>query len=142
MNVPRTPWQTPLTLGGALFIFLLIVVPGARAVYRNGSSLWTQREWTFLTSPSLYIWAGVSALAVVLPLTAVIHVLPLLRAEDARPRVLAAFIGSQIAMAALSALLLHAAGWASYPLLKDGQLRFLPLFPWPDWKFWSEYLRL
>ncbi|MBS1827584.1 MAG: hypothetical protein JST93_19875 [Acidobacteria bacterium] len=142
MNVARSPWQTPLTVGGALFVLLLVVAPGARAVYLNGASLWTQREWTFLTSPAMYIWAGVSALAVILPLTAVMHILPLMRAEDAVPRVMAAFVGSQVVMAVVSALLLHAAGWASYPLLKDGQLRFLPLFPWPDWKFWGEYLRL
>ncbi|MBL8174204.1 MAG: hypothetical protein JNK48_06015 [Bryobacterales bacterium] len=138
----RSPWQTPLAAGGALAIFLFIVVPGARAVFLHANSLWAQREWTLLTSPALYIWTGVSALAVVLPLSAALHILPLLRAEDALPRVLAAFVSSHFAMALGSAAALHAAGWASYPLLKDGQLRFIPLFPWPDWKFWSEYLRL
>ena len=129
-------------MGGALFIVLLIVVPSMRAVYLNGERLWSQREWTFYTSPALYIWAGISVLAVTLPLTTAFHILPMIRAEDVIPKVLAAFVGSHIAMAAASSLLLHAAGWASYPLLKDGQLRFLPLFPWPDWRFWSEYLRL
>ncbi len=141
-GMARSRWQTPLVVGGALCIALLIVAPGVRAVYLNGLALWVQREWTFLTSPALYIWAGVSVLAVVMPLTAALHVLPLLRAEDALPRVVAAFVGSHVAMALGSALALHGAGWASYPLLKDGQLRFLPLFPWPDWMFWSEYLRL
>lgn len=106
----------------------------------NGLRLWNEREWTFLTSPALYLWGLLSVFAVVLPLGIAAQLMPLIRAEDALPRVLTALVISRIVMSVALALLLHGGAWASYPILKDGQLRFVPLFPWPDWRFWSDYL--
>jgi hypothetical protein len=138
----RPNWQTRTVLAGLALIIFIAIAPSIRAVWLNAWRLLSVWEHTFWFTPALYLYAFASMMAISMPVASAARCLPLLRAEDARPRVLVTILLSSFAIALGTAVFWQLAAWASYPLLKDGQLRLLPLYPWPDYSFFREFLGL
>jgi len=135
-------WQSALCWGAASLIFALVVIPSARAVYWNAVRLVPEWDWRLLTSPATYAFLYTSLMAAIVPFGAVLKCTPLLRAGDATPRVLAVLNLMHFGFALTAALFWHLLAWGSYPVLKDGQMRFVPFWPVPDWGFLRDFLYL
>lgn len=139
----RTPaWQRAFCWGGNLAILLLAIGPSARAVWIHALGLSNAWEWLLLAFPATYVYAYACLAAVAYPALALLKNFPLMRAEDARKPVVLALNLLHFVLAVGAAGFWQAVAWVSYPLLKDGQLRIVPLYPWPDWSFWEEWLAL
>jgi hypothetical protein len=138
----KESWQTTLCWTAAALIFVFVAVPSARAVYMNVLRLVPEWDWRLLTSPATYLFFYASLMAAFVPLGAVLKCTPLLRAEEATPPVLAVLNLMHLGFALTSALVWHFLAWASYPVLKDGQMRFVPFWPVPDWGFLQDFLYL
>lgn len=123
---------------GAIVVTTLI--PSWRAAWYNSMHLYRELDWTMLTSPAFYLYGWFTLGAVVTPLGFVLRNLPLQRADDVRGRVLAGYLLATLGLSFFMTLFWQAAAWLSYPLLKDGQLRIIPLYPWPDSTFLGDFL--
>jgi len=142
MKPVHPKWQPRTILAGLAIIILIAIAPSIRAVWHNAWRLISIWEHTFWFTPSLYLYAFASMMAISMPVAAAARCLALFRADDATPKVLITMLLTSLAMALGTALFWHSVAWASYPILKDGQLRLIPLYPWPDYGFFREFLGL
>lgn len=133
-------WQPRIILAGLAIITLFAIAPSVRAVWRSATPLIAHWERTFWFTPALYLYAFASMMAISMPVAAAARCLVLFRAEDARPKVLLGMLAAALAMALGTVLFWQFVAWASYPVLKDGQLRLIPFYPWPDYTFFREFL--
>lgn len=91
-------------------------------------------------TPALYLYGFASMMAIAMPVGAAVRCLALVRAHDAGTQVLWTMLGVSLGIALGAALFWQLLAWASYPIFRDGHLRLLPFFPWPDSSFWRHFL--
>lgn len=134
--------QIAICRSGAFAILCFALVPALLIVWRHARFLISQWDWSYLVSPSLYVCGVVCWMALLTPFLSMFKLLMLETADDATWKVLGTLCAGTLLMGIGGTLFWLWCAWLSYPLLKDGQLRLVPLYPWPDSAFFGEFLRL
>lgn len=125
-------WYVPL----CIWIVLYIIIPNLTSGLHNVALVFHRFSWGIFFSPSAYVFFSAVITSVFLPLQLLLVVLSFFDPDVPLSRRRHLWSFAVVVVIVLSALLLQAVIWGSFPLPvdKDGYIhvRMIPFIPWPD----------
>jgi hypothetical protein len=125
-------WYVPL----GVWVVFYFIIPNAVSGFHNVALVFRRFTWSLFFSPSAYVFFGAVFTSIFLPFQLFLMVPAFFDSEVLAYRRPYLWSLCMVITIAISAILLQAIIWGSFPLPADKDdyihLRMIPFIPWPD----------